>query len=787
MARAHWQALVVGVIFLALTLFYNVAIPLWESDNEWAHYQYVRYIVMERSLPTLDAQIALPVSDDLCSLAPDGGLTTVHQFRQPPLYYLVAALAVAGLDVQTDLPVASNPHVHTGQSQGGLNVAVHGEAERFPYQGAVLAVHRIRLLSGMIGLAGLVAVYLSGLLIFPQRRHLAAAMMAVNAFIPQYVFSASVVNNDILVGALGAWCVFFCLLYVLRRPSPVVLALAMLAAGLGIMAKYSGLVLAPVVAITLAISLLRSWRQDRARFRRELGQALVVLSLASAPVVFWLVRNRFLYGHLFAAYADVTNFFMPDSLSDPALLASGRLSDPLYAIRFAAMTFWGLFGNDNVALPQWIILLLQGVLLISLVGAAWTAFDRRQSLLLRATVTAALMIVAAAWLINYIKAAGTGEPRGRYFLPIYSVVSFLLVAGIDQVLPARWRRRGALLLPGFLLALTIAVPVLVLRPVYAAPAIETSTALRPGEKPVDAVFGDFAELIGYRIEPQRIGLYESVDVTLVWRALRDTSNNYTVGVHLLDSANVSHDRKTRYPGGGNFATSLWQPGDVFRDTYRLGLGPASRDSLPSLGRIKVAMYCYAPGEDRHLDVTDQQGNSLGDAVYLGRIKLAGEAPDQQANAPALFTFGDQIALEQASFAPQDFPFVPEMTIDLRWRALGQPAQDYTVFVHLDNMAGETVAAYDLPLTGGVYPSGLWEAGERIDHSQRLPVLGALPEGVYTLHIGLYDPVSGLRLPVVDAAGAAQPDSAAPLGVIQAPGNFAYLPIMQRGPAPADSP
>ncbi len=787
LARDHWAALAIGAVFLLLTLLYNAAIPLWESDNEWSHYQFVRYVALHRSLPMPETQIAVVPTADQCSVPPEGGLTTVHQFRQPPLYYLLAALAVTGVDLRTDLPLVENPHVHTPQSQGGLNVVVHSEAERFPYQGTVLAVHRVRLLSGLIGLAGLAAVYLGGLLLFPQRRYLAVAMMAVNAFIPQYVFSSSVVNNDILAGALGAWCAFLCLLYLLRRPSLIVLAAALLVAGLAIMAKYSAIVLLPLVAATLAISLARSWRHDRPRFRRRLGQTLLVLGLASIPVALWLGRNWLLHGQLFPAYANVTNRFMQTALVLPSYLQQGRLQDALHAIHFALMTFWGLFGNDNVALPQAIVLALQGVFLLSLAGVGLAIVDRRQPAALRVAAATAIFIVVAAWLVNFVKAAGTAEPRGRYFLPVYAIISFLLVLGIDRVLPARWRVRGAALLPAALLALTVAVPFVLLRPTYAPPPIETSTALRPGEEPANAVFGDFAELLGYRIEPQRIGLYETVEVTLVWRALHETSNNYTVGVHLLDGANVSHNRQTRFPGNGNLATSLWQEGDVFRDTYRVGLGPDARASLPSLGRIKVAMYCHALEEDRQLDVTNAEGDSLGDAVYLGRIKLAGDNTSQPASQPALFTFGDELALEQFSLTPPVFPFGRELDITLPWRALKQPAHDYTVFAHLVDGGGATVAAYDLPLTGGYYPSSLWEAGEQVTHIHRFPIASTLLAGRYTLRMGLYDPETGARLPVFDAAGVEQPEGVLLLGTIEAPGNFAFVPNIWLGQAAEPGP
>ncbi len=279
------------------------------------------------------------------------------------------------------------------------------------------------------------------------------------------------------------------------------------------------------------------------------------------------------------------------------------------------------------------------------------------------------------------------------------------------------------------------------------------------------------------IEPQRIGVYETVEVTLIWRALQATANNYTVGVHLLDGANVSHDRVARFPGGGNFATSLWQPGDVFRDVYQVRLGPDARDSLPSLGRIKVAMYCYSDQEDRHLEVTDLAGNGLGDAVYFGRIKLAADPPEQPSDRPVLYNFGDQIALEQFTFAPQAFPLGAEMVLDLQWRAVAPPVGDYTLFAHLVDSQGNTVAASDQPLTGNYYPSGLWDAGDRVSHRHRLDLPAVLSGGQYTLRIGLYDPGTGQRLPVTGADGRLRANGIAELALIPGDGYYTFVPIV----------
>jgi len=784
-ARAHWGAIAVGALFLALTLYYSITIPLWESDNEWAHYQYARYIALNHSLPRPDTQIAVPPSSDLCQVVPATGLTTVHQFRQPPLYYLLGSVVLSGFDVRSDLPVVSNPHIRTSHSQDDHNVAVHTDAENFPYRGPVLAMHVLRLLSALIGLAGLIAAYLSGLLLFP-RRILAVAMMAVNAFIPQYVLSSAVVSNDILVGALGSWCAYLCLWFLLRRPNPWVLGAAMLVTGMAIMTKYSGLVLLPMVVLTLLITLVQSWRHDRSRFGRRLAATIGVVGLASIPIVLWLNRNQALYGHVFGAYADVTTSFVQGVLAPADQVSRGRLLDPLHAAGFAFMTFWGFFGSETLALPHGLVAVLGAVSLVALVGVALTILDKRQPVL-RIAAAAALLVLVGAFVVNFVKSAGTSEPPGRYFLPIYSTACFTLVLGLDRLTPARWQRGAPLLLPTALLVLTLAIPPLLIQPLYAPPPRSASTALLAGEEPVDAVFGDFAELLGYRVEPKRIGLFDTVDVTLVWRSLQETPNNYTVALHLLDGANTPHGWTARFPGRGNYATSLWQPGEVLRDTYTLALNPSARGLLPSLGRIKVTMYCYSPEGDSHLDATDQAGNPLGDAVYLGGLKLAEADTVQPAAAPALYTFGDELALEQLSFTPQAFPLGDEITIDSQWRALQQPAHDYTVFAHLVDAQGETVAAFDIPLTGGYYPSSLWDAGELVQHIHRLPVLGVLLTSDMTLQLGLYDPASGVRLPVFDANGTRQSNDAIVLGTYAGLDDFIYLPMVQRSETPSGGP
>jgi hypothetical protein len=734
-------------MFLLLSLYYNVSIPLWESDNELAHYSYARYLLTHRSLPTPDTTVAIPSTADQCrSDEPIRLMSDDQLLRQPPFYYMLGGLAIAGVKADDPFAFDINPYVMSDPARAGFNLALHTPAENFPYHGTVAAVHTLRLFSGLIGLIGLIATYLAGLLVFSGRRLLATAAMAINAFIPQYVFSSAVANNDILVGVLGSWCIYLCLRLVLTDVRIWALGLASILAGLAIVTKYDGVMILPVVAATALFKLVQVRQTNRAQFPKEFVRISVIAIVGALAPILWFGRNKLLYGSFLVGYGKLASRLNPLAWSNLRLAR---------AAEFSFMTFWGLFGVDNIALPPTLLIILAIPTLLAFAGVVVFLLDRRQSTRMRALVFAGLLFVLMAWGVIVLRALRNPEPRGRYLLPIYSLVSLLTVLGLYRLMPNPLKKPVCVGVAAMLFALSVAVPPLVLGPIYARPTLEASAALQVEEEPLHAVFGDFAELVGYRVEPHRLGLYEKATVTLVWRALRETPNNYSIGVHLLDSANRSHGSVVTYPHHGTFGTSYWRTGDVFRDSYEIYLDPSATPYLPTLGKIKVAMYCHTPTDDQYLDVKDQEGTIIGDAVYFDRLKLASseDTSQQRVAVEALAQFGGELALENYTITPGEPRPGQEVSIELNWRALKAPSADYTLFAHLVDDRGNLITSSDQPLTDGTYPSDLWEAGEQVAHLHHLVVPPDLANGRYQILIGLYRPDTGARSPVVLAGGA----------------------------------
>jgi hypothetical protein len=89
---------------------------------------------------------------------------------------------------------------------------------------------------------------------------------------------------------------------------------------------------------------------------------------------------------------------------------------------------------------------------------------------------------------------------------------------------------------------------------------------------------------------------------------------------------------------------------------------------------------------------------------------------------------------------------------LRWQSLRLVEKDYHVFVHLLDARGEKIAQRDGQPVQWLRPTSSWQAGEEIIDHYGLLLPDDISTGEYTIAVGLYDPVSGQRLPISAGPG-----------------------------------
>lgn len=273
--------------------------------------------------------------------------------------------------------------------------------------------------------------------------------------------------------------------------------------------------------------------------------------------------------------------------------------------------------------------------------------------------------------------------------------------------------------------------------------------------PLAANFNGQVQLLGYDLPARRIQAGQRLPLTLYWQALAYIGEDYQIFDNLLDSEQRRWGGYDRRPQDG-YSTLLWAPGEVITDSFGVPIDPAAPNGIYTLD---VGLYRPIEGRAHALPLVEN-GQPIGqNSVRLGPIKVGGPPSGATIQNPSPQvelnqTLGQQITLlgydveQVAGGECQEASANCRVSIRLYWQAEVIPTTDYTTFLHLRNTANETTTQMDSPPAGGRYPTSLWEAGEVIVDERVLPLAG-VPPGSYLLVVGLYDRVSGNRLPLPD--------------------------------------
>ena len=723
----RWALAAILIVHVALGIYYSVTIPIWEAHDEIGHYYVARFVATEHRLP--GPQERLVQQND--------------EARQPPLYYLLAAVPVLLTRDDPAYQVHQNPHMSRPKAQGGYNRAVHDAAgEAWPFQGTPLAVHAVRLVSVLLGAVVLALAFHLLRLLCPQDALFRWSGAALLLLWPQFRFASAVINNDIMAAAAGA-AVSLALAAAMTSPRPRLAHLLSLcgSAGLALLSKNSTLALLPAVVLAMLLVVLRAAPPQRGR----LAGGVVAAGLATLALVgWWYLRN---------IHAGVGTFGGPYGLRD-ALHIVASLLPTRQGLRWGligealgegTMSLWAGFGWNNLGLPLPLYWIAAGLGAVGLVGVLlWflkgPARPQRQAAGLLLLAVASTL---SAWLLFTIQGGRTNLP-GRYLLPVLPALVALLALGWRTLLPAPVRRPAYALALGALTVQVLAIPTAVIRPAYAAPAPVTEQA-RESFTPVHARFGDLAELVGYRLLAHPAGPQGPIQVALLWRPLARTEADYSLSIKVLTHPYKKLGEVQRFPGGGALATSTWELGRLFAEEVRLPL----KDSPPEgcVAWIEIS-YFNRDNVQVPIPVYDGAGNPVGDALRLGYVKLQRKEPASA--APVYLRFGPAMALSLCRVtAPQAAH--PVLRVNLLWRATAAPLADYTVSLQLRDAEGTIVAQQDSQPQDGRFPTSYWEEGDEVPEQRQLALPPDLPAGTYGLHLCVYDAASMARLGVVDGS------------------------------------
>lgn len=258
---------------------------------------------------------------------------------------------------------------------------------------------------------------------------------------------------------------------------------------------------------------------------------------------------------------------------------------------------------------------------------------------------------------------------------------------------------------------------------------------------LDAHLGDLT-LLGLRLGRSEAAPGDTLHLTLFWRAERAPSQDYVGSLQMLDIDGRIVTETTLPPATASYPTSRWMAGEVVQGQHTFTL-PAALES----GRYTLRFQLL--GAD---------GQPTGEPVSWGEGgQLVVVAPERQTAIPAMqhrldVNLGDQVTLLGYDLTPA----VPQpgetFRLTLYWRAEQEMSPSYKVFVHLFDAEGRLRAQHDAVPADWTRPTTGWLPGEVVTDAHPLTLAADAPPGEYRLQIGLYDPETNLRLPVLDIAG-----------------------------------
>ncbi len=713
--HAHRLVAVILAAFVVLAATYSIVTPIFEAGDELWHYPFVQSLATGHGLPVQDPNVQTLWEQE-------GG--------QPPLYYTLGALATFWIDTR-DLPARlwRNPEAKIGipLDYGNKNMVVHTSAENFPWHNTALAVHLIRFCSILLSVFTILCTYLLALEIDADKT-LAAVAAAIVAFNPMFIFISASVNNDnlaVMLATLALWLLTRFITHDTTTRQFIILGIVL---GLAALSKVSDLGL---LAIAAGVFVFLLWRgRGEKTFGSFVTGSIVCAAIVVALAGWWYVRNWLLYGDPLAFNVWVA-------------IAGGRptpatLSTLLGEFQGFRISFWGNFGGVNIIAPDWVYIVLDAFTLLAalglMIGLVRRGLPRR--LALPAVWLGLIVILLIRWTLL------TFASQGRLIFPAISAAAILMAFGFKQFSafrkPRPVLRTTLYALPMFLFGFSVLTPFALIAPTYALPARLPSNAYVPNQTLI--TFDDQAELVGYALAQKSVAPGEELPLTVYWRARSRIAEDLSVYIRLFDSTGKIIGRWEAFPGGGLYPTRLWQPDEIIVDSYRV---PVSMDAHgPGVGRVEVGLFRRVPLEN--LSARDPHGNTI--TPMIARFKITGQSHVQVEGAHEPINFGDKIALVGYTHS-QTVAAGSTLTVKLYWRSLASIKDDYTVFVHLVDVNGMTVAQKDAQPQDGAYPTSFWDVGETIADEYAVAIPRDLAASDYRIEIGIYRASDNTRLPI----------------------------------------
>ncbi|MFQ3660018.1 MAG: hypothetical protein SNJ54_13805 [Anaerolineae bacterium] len=280
-------------------------------------------------------------------------------------------------------------------------------------------------------------------------------------------------------------------------------------------------------------------------------------------------------------------------------------------------------------------------------------------------------------------------------------------------------------------------------------------ALPDGAAPLNVAFGESGvRLVGWRTlrfweGPARGWMRpdQAYTVQLYWALDRPTDLDYTFHIaYVVDDVRYAGaDGRLGHVSFPALPTSRWQPNRIYSEI--VAFKATERVPLATYGEIRVGVYHVDLNTDIMTDYPVTEPLADRSWVLQTLAFYDGSLPAVPADLPRVdlrfgTATGDQITLEALDIPARA---APNETITLRmvWRAEGEIARDYRLFLHVMDARDQLAAQGDR--APHPVPSSNWQPG--YPFYSEITLTMPADAGEYAVYLGLIEAVTRDRLPI----------------------------------------
>jgi hypothetical protein len=243
---------------------------------------------------------------------------------------------------------------------------------------------------------------------------------------------------------------------------------------------------------------------------------------------------------------------------------------------------------------------------------------------------------------------------------------------------------------------------------------------------------DTLTLLGHNFSEAQLPAGAEISGKIFWQSTGKTDKDYQIEFAFQSDQNKYVLKKK--PLSPSYPPAQWQKGEIVGAAYQFRIpAEAPAGEYPVIATVVEA----------------ETGQYIGPAVMLATVSV--EPHERNFDLPQNVTpisafLNGQIELvgyklHNQTVAPRD-----SFGLTLYWRSLRAADTSYTAFVHAIGPDASMRGQWDSVPVQGNAPTTGWLPGEIIEDHYEIPMSKDAPAWKYDIFVGMYDPLTGERLP-----------------------------------------